>query len=384
MNMSAKTIMGFEQLVADELLALGAQEVELATRAVKFKGDMEMLYKANLHSRCALKILRHLTVFPARTPEELYAYVNEWPWENWMDVDQTLAVDAVVHHSNITHSQFAALKIKDAIVDRFRDKMGRRPSVDVLNPHLQLHAIISGDKCVLALDSSGDSLHMRNYRKQETAAPLSEVLAAGMLKMAGWKGETNFVDFMCGSGTILIEAGLIACNIPAGYKRKHFAFMNWNDYDANLWKRVKDASTKDIKTELDIMIMGCDIDRKSADLASENIARAGLDELIDVYPLDFRKLNPPPAPGIIVSNPPYGKRLQPHDLNVLYKEIGDELKTRYAGYTAWILAEYNEAMKNIGLKPAQRIPLLNGALDCRLLKFELYQGSKRPPKEEQI
>jgi putative N6-adenine-specific DNA methylase len=372
----AKTISGLEEVLATELRELGASEVTVLRRAVSFRGDKALLYKANYWLRTALRILVPLTSFEIENENDLYTQINAFPWEDIFDVDQTIALDAVVTDSPITHSHYASLKSKDAIVDRFREKLGIRPSVDIENPDIRINLHIYRNKCDVSLDSSGMSLHKRGYRQAIAEAPLSEVLAAGLILLSGWDKKSNFIDAMCGSGTLLIEAALIANNMAPGQYRDTFGFMRWNDYDNDLWNKMVDASL-DKGVEFEHRIVGSDISERNLAAARTNIRSARLHKDIELVVSPFETFDPPDGPGILIMNPPYGERIQVDDIIGLYQSIGDRLKNRYSGFDAWIISADLQALKYIGLKPTAKLPVFNGQLECRFVHFSIYQGSKR-------
>lgn len=372
----AKTISGLEEVLATELRDLGASEVTVLRRAVSFKGDKALLYKANYWLRTALRILVPLTSFEIENENDLYTQINAFPWEDIFDVDQTIALDAVVTDSPITHSHYASLKSKDAIVDRFREKLGIRPSVDIENPDIRINLHIYRNKCDVSLDSSGMSLHKRGYRQAIAEAPLSEVLAAGLILLSGWDKKSNFIDAMCGSGTLLIEAALIANNMAPGQYRDTFGFMRWNDYDNDLWNKMVDASL-DQGVEFEHRIVGSDISERNLAAARTNIRSARLHKDIELVVSPFETFDPPDGSGILIMNPPYGERIQVDDIIGLYQSIGDRLKNRYSGFDAWIISADLQALKYIGLKPTAKLPVFNGQLECRFVHFSIYQGSKR-------
>lgn len=381
-NLTAKTLFGLEEVLAEELRNLGAEEVETGNRAVYFKGDNKVMYEANLWCRTALKILKPIKTFVVNNEEELYKEIKKIKWDTYMSVEDTLAVDAVVGSSNLDHSLYAALKTKDAVVDQFRDKYGERPSVDTKHPTLRINVHIYKENCTVSLDSSGDSLHKRGYREMMGEASLSEVLAAGLILLSGWDKKSNFVDFMCGSATLLIEAALIAKNIAPGSFKKEFGFERWRDFDANLWKNICDEAEKKRSKEFNFSITGVDMSSRSIRLAKENIENAKLSKYIRVETIPFQEFTPPKGGGTVVINPPYGERITVEDINALYKKVGDELKHKYEGYSAWILTSNMEAAKFIGLKPSRKILIFNGQLECKFLKFEIYKGSKKAKKME--
>jgi putative N6-adenine-specific DNA methylase len=381
--MVAKTQFGLEEVLAKELTDLGATKVETHNRAVSFEGDKALMYKANLYLRTALKILVPLEKFKARDERDLYEEVRRIDWSRYMDVDGTLAVDGILKSEFFNHSQYIALKCKDAIVDQFRDKYGRRPNVDVIQPHLRLSIHISKDDCTLALDSSNESLHRRGYRGESTLAPLNEVTAAGLVLLSGWDGKGTFMDPMCGSGTILIEAAMFAKNIPANILRKQFGFETWTDFDPALWKQIRQEAEEGIR-EADGTFIGGDSVFKVIDIARANIERAGLDEDIRVSNKRFEEQRPPEGGGIIIMNPPYGERLAVEEINAFYKSIGDKLKKDFKGYQAWILSSDKDAMKKIGLQASKKFMLFNGALECKFHRYDMYDGTRDPKKLKEV
>ncbi len=380
--MVAKTMTGLEEVLANELEQIGATEIEISNRAVSFKGDTAVMYKANYWCRTALHILKPIANFYIRREEDLYKKIYDIPWEEYLDENGTLAVDAVVNASVMNHSHYAALKTKDAIVDRFRDLTGSRPGVDTENPDVRINIHLFKNLCNVSIDSSGYSLHKRGYRIKTGAAPISEVLAAGMILLSGWDKKCNFIDPMCGSGTIVCEAALIANNIPPGYYRKAFGFQKWKDFDNVLWEQIKTDALSD-QYEFEYEIVGSDISRESIEIALENAKSARLHKDITFHVGSFAEQIPPEGGGVMVTNPPYGERIVPEDIVKLYQEIGDGLKKNYKGYNAWIISSDMNALKFIGLRPTRKIALFNGPLECRLVKFEIYEGSKRTHKYEE-
>ncbi|WP_281614684.1 THUMP domain-containing protein [Flammeovirga sp. SubArs3] len=371
--MTAKTFFGLEEVLYNELINIGAKDVKKGRRAVTFKGDLEVLYKANLHCRTALKILMPIKEFKARNEQDLYEKVKKVNWAKYIDKDGTFAVDSTVWSETFRHSKFVALKVKDAIADHFMDVFRRRPNVDVKNPDIQVHIHVTKNDCILSLDSSGEALNRRGYRTEQKAAPLNEVLAAGLLILSGWKGDRPFLDPMCGSGTILIEAAMIASNTPPGLKRK-FAFMKWPKYDRRLWNQVF-REGKRARKEIDVPIVGSDIDRGAIEVAMANAGRSGLDEDLRISKQSFFERKAIGDNGVIVCNPPYGERIG-SDIEELYKKMGDKLKQDFTGYDAWIFSGNMKALKFVGLRPSQKIELYNGAIECRFAKYEMYRGGK--------
>ena len=375
-KMVAKTFYGFEEILAKELQQLGAQEVEIGTRMVSFKGDKGFMYKANLSLRTALKILKPIYYFRAKSDVLLYKGIQGIDWSKYMNANQTFVVDTTIHSDHFKHSQFVSQKAKDAIVDQFREKTGQRPSIDKDFPDLRINIHIDRDQVSVALDTSGASLHHRGYRKATNIAPINEVLAAGMLLLAGWEGKTDFLDPMCGSGTILVEAAMIACNIPANINRKEFAFEKWNDWDNDLFDQIIDALMKRTR-EFHYSIKGYDKAPSAVEKAKANVINANLDEYITVDQKNFFDTEKTTeGPLQMVFNPPYGERLD-IDLERFYREMGDTMKQHYPGTHAWFITANLEALKFVGLKPSRKIKLFNGSLEARLVKYEMYEGSKR-------
>ena len=374
--MIAKTFFGFEEILAKELRLLGAQDVEEGIRMVSFKGDKGFMYKANLSLRTALKILKPIYYFRAKTDEALYKGVSGINWSQFMNSNQTFVIDTTVHSDYFKHSQFVSQKSKDAIVDQFRNKTGQRPSVDKDYPDVRINIHIDKDQVSVALDTSGVSLHQRGYKTATNIAPINEVLAAGMILLSGWDGQGDFLDPMCGSGTILAEAAMIACNIPANINRKEFAFEKWNDWDNDLFDRIMDASLKKVR-EFHYTIKGYDKAPSAVQKAKDNIKNANLEEYITIQEKNFFDTEKESkGPLHMVFNPPYGERLD-IEMERFYREIGDTLKQNYPGTNAWFITANLEALKFVGLKPSRKIKLFNGSLEARLVKYEMYEGSKR-------
>ena len=375
-KMVAKTFFGFEEILGKELQQLGAQDVEIGTRAVSFKGDKGFMYKANLSLRTAQKILKPIYYFRATNDLNLYKGMQGIDWSKYLSANQTFVIDTTIHSDNFKHSQFVSQKAKDAIVDQFRDKAGQRPSVDKDFPDLRINIHIDRDQVSVALDTSGASLHHRGYRTATNIAPINEVLAAGMLLLSGWDGSCDFLDPMCGSGTILAEAAMIACNIPANINRKEFAFEKWNDWDNDLFDQIIDALMKRTK-EFHHTIIGYDKAPSAVQKAKENIQNANLDEYVTISQANFFDTKKEIAgPLHMVFNPPYGERLD-IELERFYRELGDTLKNNYSNTNAWFITGNLEALKFVGLRPSRKIKLFNGSLEARLVKYEMYEGSKR-------
>jgi putative N6-adenine-specific DNA methylase len=379
-RMVATTMFGLEDILTEELLKLGARDIEKLNRAVAFAGDKGFMYKANLNLRTALRVLRPIKTFTVKNEAQLYDQVRRIDWSAYLDVAGTLAVDTVLASDLFTHSQFLSLKAKDAVVDQFREAYGQRPSVDLDRPDLRINLLIQGDTCTVSLDSSGDSLHKRGYRDQTNLAPINEVLAAGLVLLSGWDKRSTFIDPMCGSGTILIEAGLLACNIPPGYYREEFGFERWKDFEPELWEAIYNNSIKKIN-DYPVQLIGVEISRNVIRKARENVKLAKLDDIITLHNTAFQDFEPPPGPGMLVLNPPYGERMhQDEDIIGLYASIGDTFKQKYKGYTGWVISSNIDALKRIGLRPTRKIPVFNGPLECRFMRFDMYEGSKKQAK----
>lgn len=373
---TATTFQGLEEVLAAELLELGASEVEIGGRAVFFNAEPEAFYKILYKSYCALRILKPLLTFSFRDAKGLYEGTQKINWLDIISLHDTFAVDAVLIKSFIDNSMFAGLKVKDAIVDQFREKYGQRPNIDKDNPEFRIQVHIHAERCTISLDATGETLNKRGYRKDTKAAPLNEVLAAGMIRLSGWDRESPFVDPMCGSGTIAIEAAMYASNTPAGKHRKHYGIMRWKEFDITLWRKVTEEANKEVKDEIP-PIWASDQSRDAIEIASVNMKSAGMDEHIFLHRCKIQSLNPLEGPGIVMMNPPYGERLQPEMLSELYKDIGDGLKRNFKGYTAWLLTSNREASKSIGLHSSRKLKLFNGSLECRFFSFDLYEGSKK-------
>lgn len=383
-KMVAKTIFGLEELCKEELRGLGAENLEIHNRAVSFEGNLGVMYKANLLLRTALRVLVQFAEFEVSNEHDLYDTVKNIEWENLITTDDTIAIDTVLNTEIFNHSQYISQKTKDAICDRFREKTGVRPSVDLDNPTLRLHLHVSKSKCVIALDSSGDSLHKRGYRDKTNLAPINEVLAAGLVQLSGWDKRSTFLDPMCGSGTILIEAAMLAANIPAGHFRERFGFMNWKQllpYDSELWETISDAAVERISTE-EIMLYGIELSPHVTRKAKENVKRSKTEDMIRIRNADFLECDPPVALGkpILLMNPPYGERMDKEDIAALYKAVGDTFKQKYKGYECWIISSNHEALKHLGLSTSKRLTVYNGQLECRFFRYSIYEGSKKAKK----
>jgi len=379
--MIAKTLFGFESILAKELLDLGAMDIKEGNRMVSFVGDKGFMYKANLCLRTAIKVLKPYESFTANSEQELYDNIKKLPWEKFLDVEGSLAIDSAVHSEIFTHSQYVALKSKDAIVDRFREKFGKRPDVDLDFPDLRINIHIENNFCNVSFDSSGDSLHKRGYRTATNIAPINEVLAAGMLLMSGWDGQCDFLDPMCGSGTIPIEAAMIACNIPPNLNRKEFAFEKWNDWDEDLYEKIEASAMKKVR-DFHFKIRGYDKAPSAVMKAKDNVTNANLGDFIEIEQKSFfESVKQNEGYLHMLFNPPYGERLE-IDIEDFYGKIGDTLKQGYPGTHAWFIATNFDAIKSVGLRASRKIKLYNGPLEGRLLKYVLYEGSKKKSKQE--
>ncbi len=376
-KMLATTLFGLEEVLAKELQILGAQQVKIGNRSVSFIGDKGFMYKANLALRTAVRILKPIRSFSVTDEDSLYDKLKSIPWQLHLNSKGSFAINAVVHsHKFTSNSHYISLKSKDAIVDFFREKYGERPDVDLKHPDIRIHVHIQHTTCTVSIDSSGDSLHKRGYRSDTNIAPINEVLAAGLVLLTGYDGGTHFLDPMCGSGTLLIEAAMIASNIPANINRPEFGFERWRDYDNALFELIHDSLLKRVK-EPRLKIMGFDRAPSAVRKAKENIENANLSEFIKVFQIDFfeseKQLH---GPVTILFNPPYGERLK-IDIASFYKNIGDTLKTSYSNTNAWFITANMEALKHVGLRTSKRIPLRNAHLETRLVKYEMYEGSRR-------
>ena len=378
-KMVAKTFFGFEDILAKELLHLGAQQIKPGNRMVSFVGDLGFLYKANLCLRTALKILKPIHTARVQDEDALYQLFYDFPWEDFLDVNSKFVIDSVVHGTIFTHSQYASQKAKDGLVDQFRDRYNERPSVDLNRPDLRINLHIQEDFCTISLDSSGASLHHRGYRIATNIAPLNEVLAAGLIQLSGWKGNTDFLDPMCGSGTIVIEAAMFASNIPANINRKQFAFEKWTDWDADLFEKIQENQLKRIMNP-GIQIKGSDKAPSAIEKATINVENANLNEFITLEKKDFFQVDKETSgPLHLLTNPPYGERLN-GEINTLYQGIGDAFKQSFPNTQAWLISSNMEALKCVGLRPSRKIKLFNGKLESRLMFYPIYEGTKRVHK----
>ena len=371
-EMIAKTFQGLETVLATELIELGANNIQIGRRMVSFTGNKELLYRANFQLRTAIKILKPIKHFRATSADEVYSAVQEIDWTQYLTNKTTFAVDSVVFSTEFRHSKFVAYKVKDAIVDQMRERTGERPNIRVTNPDLQLHIHIAEYDCTLSLDSSGESLHRRGYRQESVEAPLNEVLAAGIIMLTGWKGQCDLIDPMCGSGTIAIEAALIARGIAPGIYRKEYAFEKWSDFDKELFDTIYEDDSRE--HDFEHHIYGYEINHNAVAIATTNVKAAGLSKEITIVQQDFADFKQPQEKSIIITNPPYGERISAPDLLGLYKMIGSTLKHEFTEGDAWVLSYREECFDQIGLKPSLRTPLYNGSLECELRKYQIFSG----------
>lgn len=368
----AKTFQGLEEVLAQELTELGANDIQIGRRMVSFSGDKEMMYRANFCLRTAVRILKPIKHFQANDADDVYNAVKAINWADYLDLDTTFSVDSVVYSQEFRHSKFVAYKVKDAIADYFRETTGKRPNIRITNPDLRLNIHIAEDKCTLSLDSSGESLHLRGYRTGSVEAPINEVLAAGIIKLSGWQFDKDLIDPFCGSGTIAIEAALMARNIYPGVFRKSFGFEKWKDFDSALLDRIYNDDSAERPFEH--KIYGYDLNVRAVEVATANAKSAGVADCIDFAQRDIKHFEQPAEEALMITNPPYGERLVSPDLLGLYRTIGERLKHAFTGGEAWIISYKEECFDEIGLKPSIKIPLYNGALECELRKYQLFSG----------
>ncbi|MFT3738607.1 MAG: THUMP domain-containing protein [Breznakibacter sp.] len=376
MKLVAKTFSGLEPVLAKELEALGATTVKQVKRAVTFDASKELMYKANLHLRTAVRILQPVTSFTARHEDELYQKIYDFDWSHFLKPEQTLAIDAITYSDIFTHSKYVALKIKDAICDQFKKKFGKRPSVDLDAPTLLLNVHVAQDKFTVSFDSSGESLNRRGYRTGEHPSPMNECLAAGLVLISGWDGQSPFIDPMCGSGTIVLEAAMIAAKIAPNLKRTNFGFTRWNNFDAELWEKLRKEAEEQIVTP-SVKIIGGDIMAASIDIARQSALDFGLKKYIHFENAAFDGLKTIAKNGTIIMNPPYGERLRPRDIVQLYLGIGKTLERNYEGFDAWIISSNIDAMELMDIEPIEKLTLFNGPLECRYAKYQLYKGERK-------
>jgi putative N6-adenine-specific DNA methylase len=380
-EMVAKTLKGLEEVLAEELRTLGAENVEPGCRMVSFEGDLAMMYRANLCCRTALSILRPIYKFMAADPDTLYEMVKEYDWGGILTLGKTFSIDTTSHSNEFTHSRFVTYRVKDAIVDWFKDRFGpdKRPGVRLTDADVMINVHIDGTRVTLSLNSSGESLHKRGWRVAQTEAPINEVLAAGIILKSGWRGDCPLVDPMCGSGTFLVEAALIAANIKPGSFRETWPFQQWKDWDPELFASVLSEGQEEEPRELPFKIYGSDISPKAIDIAERNVLAAGVDEYINLRVRPLQQWDEAPAggiPGVIITNPPYGERINPEDIEGLYRMFGTKLKRVFCGYHAWVISSNEDCLAHIGLTPSVKEQLQNGGIDCELREYVSFEGSK--------
>ena len=368
----AKTFQGLEEVLAQELIELGANDVQIGRRMVSFSGNQEMMYRANFCLRTAVRILKPISHFRARNADDVYKAVKEIEWKDILDLDTSFVVDTTVYSTEFRNSKFVAYKVKDAIVDYFMEREGKRPNISVANPDLRLNIHIAEDNCTLSLDSSGESLHLRGYRTATVEAPINEVLAAALIKMSGWKFDCDLIDPFCGSGTILVEAALMARNIYPGVFRQKFGFENWKDFNPELLSSIFEDDSNERTFEH--RIVGSDINLRAVEAALANAKAAGVADLITVEQREIRDFKKPEMPAVLITNPPYGERLRPEDLSDIYRTLGEKLKREFQGGEAWIISSREELFDSMRLRPSFKVPLQNGSLDCELRKYVTFEG----------
>ena len=368
----AKTFQGLEEVLAQELIELGANDVQIGRRMVSFSGDQEMMYRANFCLRTAVRVLKPISHFRARNADDVYKAVKEIEWNEFLDLDTSFVVDTTVYSTEFRNSKFVAYKVKDAIVDYFMEREGKRPNISVANPDLRLNIHIAEENCTLSLDSSGESLHLRGYRTATVEAPINEVLAAALIKMSGWKFDCDLIDPFCGSGTILVEAALMARNIYPGVFRQKFGFENWKDFNPELLSSIFEDDSNERTFEHHIV--GSDINLRAVEAALANAKAAGVADLITVEQREIRDFKKPEMPAVLITNPPYGERLRPEDLSDIYRTLGEKLKREFQGGEAWIISSREELFDSMRLRPSFKVPLQNGSLDCELRKYVTFEG----------
>ena len=381
----AKTFKGLEEVLAKEVIALGGNNVEIGNRMVSFTGDKEMLYRANFCLRTAIRVLKPISVFKADDADKVYEEAKKINWQEYMDVNTTFLVDAVVFSDNFRHSQFAAYRMKDAIADYWREKTGDRPNVSISNPGIRINLHISNEDVTISLDSSGESLHLRGYKVKNTEAPINEVLAAGLIMLSGWDCQSDFIDPFCGSGTILIEAALMARNIYPGVYRKEYAFEKWKDYDADLFERIYNDDSAE--REFPHKLYGYDINSQVVKIAQDNVKSAGVSNIVEIQQRDIAEFEQPTEKAIIITNPPYGERIgavKGGNLDELYATIGERLKHAFVGGEAWIISNREEFFANIGMRPSTKFALLNGNIECEFRKYQVFDGKLKQQREKGV
>lgn len=379
-RITIKTLQNLEEVLAAEMRDIGANSIEIGRRVVHCEGDLALVYRCNLHLRTALRVLIPVLEFPIRQADDIHRQAMKFDWTTLLNLDQTFAIDPNVNSEFIKHSNYASVKLKDAIADTFNRQFGKRPNVDPERPDVLFHLHVDNHRVSISLDSSGESLNRRGYRSRGAQAPLNEVLAAGMIMLTGWRGASHFYDPMCGSGTLAIEANMIARNMPPQSLRNEFGFMYWKSFDKGLWQNVKREAMLRM-VEPTHRIFASDADKLQLQVAQENIDNAGFADDIMVSQRDFMELHPISGEGVIVMNPPYGERMNEANIIPLYKAIGDHLKHSCTGHSAWIISSDENALKRVGLKPSRKIALINGTFDCRFYRFDLFAGKRNERHE---
>ena len=382
MKISVKTFQHLEKVAIDELQALGATDIEVGRRIVHCEGDWELVYRANYEMRTALRVLIPIHSFHIRRDEDLYARAAKFDWEQWLGIDQTFAIDPSIFSDHFRHPHYASLRLKDAIADTFTKKYARRPDVNANFPDVLFHLHIDQDKVTISLDSSGSSLNQRGYRNEGGQAPINEALAAGMLLLADWNGDRDFCDPFCGSGTIAIEAAMIAANMPAQFNRPSFGFMKWKNFQEPIWRAIELKAEARMKAPT-CRIHASDLNGKQLKIALKNAASAGVDKYIDFQERNFFDIEPEVEQGMVVTNPPYGERLEENDMAELFANIGSRMKHFWPGWTFWFISSSPAAFKSVGLRPSRKFELFNGPLECRFMRYDLFKGKKgyRPEEE---
>ncbi|MBS1650901.1 MAG: class I SAM-dependent RNA methyltransferase [Bacteroidetes bacterium] len=378
--MKVTTFFGLEEILAKELFQLGGKNIKQFTRGASVTGDLGFLYKLNLCLHTGLKVLVPIADFSIQNQQDLYDAVKQIEWEKFIGAENTLMIESVLNTEIFNHSLFVAQKAKDAIADRFVEKTGKRPSVDLIKPDFKLYIHVFNNEVNISLDSSGEPLYKRGYRSDINKAPIKEVLAAGLVKLSGWESHLLLIDGMCGSGTIAIEAALWANNVPPGCFRNEFTFMYWKNFNEDLYKTIFDGALNKIK-EHNVSIIANDNDEATLKKAAVNVKNANVDDVIKCTNQSFFDIMPSKNSGTVILNPPYGERLAINEITAMYKEIGNKLKKDFNNFNAWIITSSPDGFKSIGLRPSRKIKIYNGALECRFLKYELYQGSKKASKQ---
>ncbi len=382
LTITLKTFYGLEKVLVEELEELGYKEAIALNRAVQIKGTWKDVYYLNLHLRCAISVLVQIGQFKIRKEDDLYKSCMKIDWTEYFSVDKTFAVKGAVYSDMFRHSRYPFLVVKDAIVDTFRDKLGDRPNVNVKTPQVAFDVYVNRDQVTLSLNTSGAPLFKRGYRDETGEAPLNEVVAAGLIRMSGWDRKSAFFDPFCGSGTLLIEAALLATGLPSQLERQHYAFKNFANYDAEVWQALLDEIPRGLR-ELPCVIAGSDISAEMVTKARRNLRRLPIGRFVDTRVESFEEAVKPGESGVMISNPPYGERMG-EEIEEMYEEIGNWMKGSMAGFDCWILSSNDAAMKRVGLKPERKFRVFNGDLECTFRKYSIYEGSKKQKFNESI